>query len=33
MITYLRLSGDVIEKVKNESVPLVCKKMGNDIKK
>lgn len=33
MITYLRLSGDVIEKVKNESVPLVRKTMGNDVKK
>lgn len=33
MITYLRLSEDVIEKVKNESVPLVCKTMGNDVKK
>lgn len=33
MITYLRLSGDVIEKVKNESVPFVCKTMGNDVKK
>lgn len=33
MITYLRLSEGVIEKVKNESVPLVCKTMGNDVKK
>ena len=33
MITYLRLSEDVIEKVKNEAVPLVCKTMGNDVKK
>ena len=33
MITYLRLSGDVIEKVKNESVPLVCKTMGNGVKR
>ena len=33
MITYLKLSGDVIEKVKNESVPLVCKTMGEDVRK
>lgn len=33
MITYLRLSEDVIEKVKNESVPLVCKMMGDDVRK
>ena len=33
MITYLKLSRDVIEKVKNESVPLVCKAMGNDVTK
>lgn len=33
MITYLRLSEGMIEKVKNELVPLVCKTMGNDVKK
>lgn len=33
MITYLRLSEDVIEKVKKESVPRICKTMGNDVKK
>lgn len=33
MITYLRLSEDVIEKVKTEAVPLVCKTVGNDVKK
>ena len=31
MITYLKLSENVIEKVKNESVSLVCETMGNDV--
>lgn len=33
MLTYLKLSKNVIEKVKYEAVPLVCETMGNDVKK
>lgn len=33
MITDLNLCDDIIEKVKQESVPLVCETMGLDIKR
>lgn len=33
MIDYIILSDIVIDKVKNESVPLICETMGRDVKK